>query len=412
MGAVGASICLLHPRMVHAHAFGARYDLPLPLGFFLIGAAFVVFLTFVASILLLGPRHIDGRYGHYDFLLSPRLFAWSRSTLRWCFGAVGVTLFFIILATALFGVDSPTRNFAPTFVWVIWWVGFAYVAQLFVNLWPWVNPWRWLGAAIDHLRGPRESTAVSVYACSLGHWPAVALFFVFAWVELISGAGEHPKTLATLILAYTALSCVGVWFTGAHHWLAHGEVFSVAFGIFGRFAPIAPREEGIRLRLFGHGLLTETVASPALMVFVVLMLSTVTFDGFLETPAWAGILEWVAADLTVRPVLLALKQSGADLPVVIKTAALAIFPLLCLGAYMFFCRLMSSMTDGGHRTLFIACAFVSSLIPIAIAYHFAHYYSFLLLAGQLIIPLLSDPFGAGWNVFGTAHRAIDITVIN
>jgi hypothetical protein len=56
--------------------------------------------------------------------------------------------------------------------------------------------------------------------------------------------------------------------------------------------------------------------------------------------------------------------------------------------------------------------FVLSLVPIAIAYHLSHYLSYLLIAGQYIIPLTSDPFGLGWDLFGTAAYRIDIGIVN
>ena len=58
-----------------------------------------------------------------------------------------------------------------------------------------------------------------------------------------------------------------------------------------------------------------------------------------------------------------------------------------------------------------ARAYVLTLVPIAIAYHLAHYLSYLLLAGQAAIPLASDPFGWGWDLFGTAGYAVDIGII-
>jgi hypothetical protein len=54
---------------------------------------------------------------------------------------------------------------------------------------------------------------------------------------------------------------------------------------------------------------------------------------------------------------------------------------------------------------------VLTLVPIALAYHLAHYLSFLLLAGQLILPPASDPFGLGWDLFGTANRTLDIGIV-
>ena len=57
-------------------------------------------------------------------------------------------------------------------------------------------------------------------------------------------------------------------------------------------------------------------------------------------------------------------------------------------------------------------AMVWSLVPIAVAYHLAHYASLLLTTGQFIIPLASDPFGWGWNLFGTRGRAVDLGIVS
>jgi hypothetical protein len=79
-------------------------------------------------------------------------------------------------------------------------------------------------------------------------------------------------------------------------------------------------------------------------------------------------------------------------------------------AYLFFCALMRAM-GGSAAFADIAGYFVLTLIPISIAYHIAHYLSYFLLAGQLIIPLVSDPFGWGWDLFGTANYKMDIGIV-
>jgi hypothetical protein len=56
-------------------------------------------------------------------------------------------------------------------------------------------------------------------------------------------------------------------------------------------------------------------------------------------------------------------------------------------------------------------AFAYSLVPIALVYNFAHYYTLFLIQGQSIIPLLSDPFGFGSNLFGTADYTLKIDVL-
>jgi hypothetical protein len=96
----------------------------------------------------------------------------------------------------------------------------------------------------------------------------------------------------------------------------------------------------------------------------------------------------------------------------VGTLGLVAFPALFIAVYLGFSGLMA--TASGYRLPLgiMARAFVFSLIPIALAYHLAHYLSFLLIQGQLIIPLGSDPFGSGWNLFGTADYEINIAIVN
>jgi hypothetical protein len=56
-------------------------------------------------------------------------------------------------------------------------------------------------------------------------------------------------------------------------------------------------------------------------------------------------------------------------------------------------------------------SFVLTLVPIALAYHVAHYFSLLFIGGQYAIPLLSDPLGRGWNLLGTAGYQVDISFV-
>ena len=55
--------------------------------------------------------------------------------------------------------------------------------------------------------------------------------------------------------------------------------------------------------------------------------------------------------------------------------------------------------------------FLGSLIPIALAYVVAHYFSFFVRETQWLYPFASDPFGFGWDLFGTADWRPDISVL-
>ena len=82
---------------------------------------------------------------------------------------------------------------------------------------------------------------------------------------------------------------------------------------------------------------------------------------------------------------------------------LLVFPVLFLLVYWAFSLAMASASGSVVSAQILARLFVFSLVPIALAYHLAHFLSFLLIQGQLIIPLASDPFGYGWNLLDTAE---------
>ena len=392
-----------------AHGFGQRYDLPLPLSLYLYGAAAVVVATFV--IVGLFVRHTaEARH-------RPR-----RDLLGHAAGKIvahpGVILLLKLAAAALFvvtvmagfiGDQNPYRNIAPTMVWIIVWIGVAYVSAFVGDLWALINPWGTIydGAAWMYRRvgGGREFSCRLPYPAALGVWPAVVLLLMFSWIELVYPTPAVPAHIACFAAGYSILTWTGMTLFGRETWIRHGEVFSVVFGAFARFSPTesrtSPRRELI-LRPFGAGLLDSRSTSLSMTAFVLLLLSTVLFDGLLNTPEWTVLENAIGARL---------RSPGEFEVIAVRSSGLVAFWLLFLGAYTLSAAMMSAAAGGSRSPRDIAQHFAFTLIPIAIGYHLAHYLVFLLVQGQYIIPLISDPFGWGWNLFGTAGYRVDIAVI-
>src|SRR5260370_13753671 len=139
-----------------------------------------------------------------------------------------------------------------------------------------------------------------------------------------------------------------------------------------------------------------------MMALVLLLLSSVLYDGLIATP------EWSVAEPTIVVSLSNVVVLG---PVVLRTIGLVGFCLLFLSAYWMVSIIMSAVTARHVSPRQIAQSFGLTLIPIALGYHLAHYLVFLLVQGQYIIPLLSDPFGYGWNLFGTASYRPNIAIV-
>ncbi len=405
-----------------AHAFGARYDLPLPLRYYLIGAGAAVALSFVVMARVFRAEDARSKVRWTDLTgIAPLRAVLDPVTAAARVASVG--LLALVVAAGLFGTPRTTGNFAPTFVWIIWWVGLAYVASLAGNPWPTLNPWSIVFSAFERLarRPGTKRRKLPGLACPswLGAWPAVGLFMLFAWFELISETAKEPATLAIAVLIYSGITWAGMAAFGHRTWLARGEAFSLAFEVFGRFAPIGsqrgrfpdPCPGRVQLRPYAGALIVTEPCRLSVTAFIVAMLSTVTFDGFKETPLWGELLRWIARSPAIHPVIRAVHDAGLDFHVVIETVMLVAFPLVFLAVFLGV-SWMAGRAAGDRRPVGETVGlFVFSLVPIAIAYHLAHYLSYLLIAGQFIIPLVSDPFGFGWNLFGTADYRIDIGVI-
>ena len=404
-----AALCEL-ASPAQAHGFGQRYDLPLPLSLYLFGTAAAVVLSFV--IVGLFARHAPGARGY------PRLDLTASALGRWIahpavalvLRLIAVALLILTVIAGFFGSQNPYQNLAPTLVWIIFWVGLATLSAFVGDFWALINPWRTLFDWADRRAHALAGRGVALglpYPGALGAWPALLLLFAVSWTELVFPSPAVPANIAWLAVLYSLVTWTGMVLFGSTSWMRHGEVFTVFFGLFARFAPTeaSVRQSsggcGLALRPFGAGLLANEPASGSMVAFVLLVLASVLYDGLLTTPEWSEL---------ERTFVGLVPGAGEFASLLVRTAGLLGFWGLFLGAYLGVSAVMS-VVAGNLSPREIARGFVFTLVPIAIAYHLAHYLVYLLTQGQYIIPLASDPFGYGWNLFGTAGYRVDIALV-
>ncbi len=233
---VAPFLTILRTAPAQAHAFGARYDLPLPLELYLAGAGAAVALSFVIMALVFRarPEHTDPL--RFDLLCFAPIRALLHPAVSGALQVISVGLFLLVLGTGFFGVQETLENIGPTLIWIIWWVGLAYVVALAGNIWPAINPWSIVFAWLERMVrcfGARTRLDLGYsYPAWLGVWPAVVLFGLFAWFELIFEGAGVPYTLAISILVYSGITWCGMAAFGRNVWLAHGEAFALAFGVW------------------------------------------------------------------------------------------------------------------------------------------------------------------------------------
>jgi hypothetical protein len=305
---------------------------------------------------------------------------------------IGVALLVAVIASGLLGVQNAFANFAPTFVFITFWVGMAFASAVFGRVFAAFSPWRALGRVTEWML--RDRVAKRPYPEHLGQWPAVAGLVGFTWIELASGWSEQPRTLAFAVLGYTAITLAAQAVYGVETWSRRGEAFYVLFDLFSRMSPLERRDGvvGIRPPLSG---LPRLVPVAGTVAFVVVMIGTVTYDGLSTGSLWR--------DLTADAVI--------DAPELTATAGMALGIALVGGFYALGIAGVRTV-GGGLGAERLRRAFIHSLVPIAFVYVVAHYLTFLLFEGQAVVYLASDPLGEGWDLFGTATSTIDYGVLS
>ena len=359
---VGAAlVALAAPAAVFAHSLNPTYTSRLPLAVYLAGAAATVALSFVFVLVR------DVRAERPDTSGEGRLPpAWLRIVLR----ALGLVAWVWIVAQGIAG-GSSAADVASLFLWVYGWVGVAALSALVGPVWHFLDPFSTLfdiGASVVRRLGV-GTWDLATYPERLGRWPAVIGFVVVVWLELVLRAG--PDVLFIVVIGYTALTLAMMAQYGRDTWRSNAEVFTVWFRLLGRLAPYTLVDEDgrIRRRPFFGGLL-EPGWSLADVVLVALGVSSILYDGLSQTQ--------IFFDLFGLPSLLGGTVLMLGFLGVVVLAALAV-----------------------TRSVGVA-ATGAGLLPIALGYLIAHYFTYFVIDGQRIVVAISDPLQTGADLFGTA----------
>lgn len=367
---------------VPGHAFGARYDLPVPLSLFVLGGAVVVFVSFLVVL----PTRVAAASG------TPEA---DRARLRTDGIAAGGAAWLIVallVACGLAGSQVVSENLLPTAFWLLAWVAAPVTCGVLGDWTRAVNPFAALARAVDRdgLRRALIGGPALPWPSRLAWWPATALFVAVASGELVFNAtATVPRATALAILSYAVVTTAGSILFGAGPWLERGEMFSVLYATWGRLGWFRFGAPGRRGFLGGLDAPFEPVASR--VTFVLLLLVSVSFDGLLATPAWRDAR-------TRLPGGLAPGTLGYEL------AEVAAFLVLALAAWGLFGGFAVLVTRAGRLAMSrvqAVAGLLPSLLPIAFGYLLAHNLEYLVINGQLLLPLLGNPAGLdGWHRFG------------
>jgi hypothetical protein len=352
-----------------AHGIGGRSDLALPGWLFSWAAAAVLAISFFAlAALWTEPKLETARVRS--------LFALPRLLDPLC-GAIGVAVFFALIWFGFAGEQDSKLNVLPAFVYIFFWSMIPLISAIFGDVFKPFNPWRAIGRCAHLLRARFASGGTATprfaYPEALGRWPALAGLLAFGWFELVSGElGTRPALLATLALAYLGFQLIGMALFGVERWLDRADAFGTYFGFFARISPLVVQRRRLGLRAPLSGL-TEITPLAGTVTFICAMIGITVYDGIERGGVWQSI-------------------AGGDPSRLVATLGLAVSVLIVAG----FFRLGVLGMEGSHiekSPRELSELFAPSLVPIALGYLVAHYFSFMVFDGQVLPHLIAHPLG-------------------
>jgi len=348
---------------VLAHGLGGSTDLPIPLSYALIGAAWALTFTFaVVALAWRRPRFDPDKPGR-------PLPSWVTTLVdapltRWAVG-IGALLFAVWVAIAAVFGPQDADNPLPGVFYVLLWVGLVALSLAVGPVWRAISPVR----TVHRLM--RQRSLGLRYPERAGHWPAAAGLFAFVWLELASPDPGSLGAIKIWLAAYLAVTLTGALCCG-QRWCARADPFEVYSVVASRLSVFRRNRDG-RIAIgnpFDH-LPSLPVRAGTVAVLAVLLGST-AFDSFSASPQWRGFVDDHTDSVATATLL--------------RTAGLLVFAGVVAGTFW-----LAARTTGGvdaQRRRELPGLMAHSLIPIVIGYVFAHYLTYLVERGQQTVILL------------------------
>jgi YHS domain-containing protein len=363
--------------------------------------------------------------------------------------------FLVIIAAGLFGNQNPALNIAPILTWTVWW-GMLIILIMFAGkAWCYVCPWDAIAGWTEKLAFWRKTDD----GLGLGlKWPriirnisiATILFVGLTWIELGFGVTMKPRVTAYLAIAMLLMAVVSAMLFDRKSFCRYGCLVGRVSGLYALFAGVEVRNKdddvcstcrtkecvkgsetaygcptflypgkistntyciqcmecvqacphdnlALNVRPWGSDLVTQGRPRADEAYLALLMLAITGFHGVTMTPVWQQLIDAIRGMADV----------GRVVGFSVGMTMLMLGPIGVYAALVFVSKTLgkgASLQPLTYRDYFIQYAY--ALLPIALFYHIAHNMEHLLMEGPKVLAMVSDPFGWGWNMFGTANWSI------
>ena len=417
--------------------------------------ASIVIVMLVSFILLEtmhrkpGKKASNGRLKFELTRFKPVKYFFRSRAIQLFFQLSFVFLFGVVLFAGFYGDRNPGRNIAPTLTWNIWWVGLIFVILFFGKMFCYACPW---DAVTSWLRRMSFLKIKNKEVFNLGlKWPrylkniypAMIFFIALTWIELGYRVTLSPEKTAILGLIMFGMVFIPGLIFEKKSFCKYGCLVGRVSGLYAMFAPVEIRSidldvcrkcktvdcfrgngsgyacptgmnlktmntntycimcaecfrtckydnVALNIRPFSHDLMTNPKPRLDEAFFALTLFALTAFHGLTMTPVWR-LMTGTVKNIT---------GAGEITAFSIAMAVCIVIPVLVFYLFSRVSYFMAGSSGANFRSMFIKYSY--SVIPIALFYHVAHNFEHFVVESQKLIVLISDPFGFGWNIFGTA----------
>src|SRR3972149_5048130 len=309
------------------------------------------------------------REGVYKDLME---IGWVKRLVRG--GGLQFTFMFALLAgfgviayAGLFGTPVGGDNIGSTVTWLIWWtlipVTMLVAARIWCFMCPWIAPGEWLQRLAFWNKGKRSFTLNKKAPKFMRNfWLITLLFVVLTWMDFTYELANQPETTVYIALAFVVLA---VMVSLVFEKRTFCRSFCPVGGVISAYSLAAP----IELR-----------------------------NKDAEVCRRCKTRDCIKGN-----------EKGYACPMMIYPYAID------RNTHCVLCTECAKTCPNDNISINIRRPFQDlfkeglGFLPLAIAMHLAHNFFHMFVEGAAVIPALSDPFGFGWNLFGTA--GISFTVL-
>ena len=386
-----------------SHASEQAFVLLLPTDFYIGTGVLAVVLTILLLVFM------PDRLIHRLFSARPiSLKSTYSNKIETVCSTLSALLLMGLLWLGIAGPHDPLKNLLPLVIWTVWWIGLVILQGVIGDIWRFVNPWTGPYRLLSRFVSASPPARVSSHA---GTWVASITLLVFIAFSLADIAPDDPDRLSMVVALYWVVTLI-LLFVFGENWLPRAECFTVLMNFYGQLAPV--RRDSNAQWFFGmpgwHAVAVPTVGVGA-AVFVLFMLGSGSFDGLNETFKWLAFIGVNPLEFPGRSAVVGKTVTG----LIVANILLIVVFGLCTMLGVSLANRRHGEQPGGEQTVGFKVAFSAlaiSMLPIAFAYHFAHFLTAFMVNIQYTVAALSDPMNSGSDWLGLGQFYVTTGFMN